>query len=76
MPRNTPKGPRRRTPYTPTRPKYGMGGKPTGKAAYISARHGAGMKGKVAKHHKRAHPLLKVNRSQFIKRLSDIYKGL
>ncbi len=53
-----------------------MGGKPTGKRAYISARHGAGMKGKVAKHHKRAHPLLKVSRSQFIKRLSNIVKGL
>ena len=24
-----------------------MGGKPTGKAAYISARHGAGMKNKI-----------------------------
>jgi len=71
-----PSKPRRKTPYTPTRPKYGMGDKPTGKRAYVSARHGAGMKNIIRKTHTRAHPALKVNRSQFIKRLSEIYKGL
>ena len=39
------------TAFTSTRPKYGIGGKPTGKRANYLAATGAGMKNKVRRAH-------------------------